>query len=286
MLSGENGYLCEKCSAVTDEEDTQSPVSSTNEAEEQKQEETDDAAAVEASISTSSEDVERKDGEVNHSAEDSSTEESIQEAAGDAEDTSHNNNNRNGRTTTQKRRRLRDASKQFSVEVPPEVLVVHLKRFIRSESRSKRKGYMAYSMFNLGGFVKNNARVKVNKTIDLTPFIHPSSPYKSQQNLYDVYAVVEHSGGMSGGHYVAYTRPLELFSDGQWRHSDQYYYISDSSVGLANERDVLDKVQPYILFYQRRGQSGQQQQQQRSPHIEIDDPDAAETRNPPPSSKL
>ena len=108
------------------------------------------------------------------------------------------------------------------------------------------------------------------------------------QLLYSLYGVVEHSGGMHGGHYTAYVRLRPEMSlarikkigtqedevnssstsssadtvaskdkDGLLRHFDielstqgQWYYVSDSHVRTATVNEVL-KGQAYILFYER-----------------------------------
>ena len=107
----------------------------------------------------------------------------------------------------------------------------------------------------------------------------------SGQLLYSLYGIVEHSGGMHGGHYTAYVRLRPEMSlarikkagaqedevnhcgsadsvanenkDGLIRHFDiglssqgQWYYVSDSHVRTATVNEVL-KGQAYILFYER-----------------------------------
>ncbi|KAM7282097.1 peroxisomal (S)-2-hydroxy-acid oxidase GLO3 [Ixodes scapularis] len=57
---------------------------------------------------------------------------------------------------------------------------------------------------------------------------------------YTLYGVVEHSGRMTGGHYVAYVRG----AGGGW------FYASDGRVAPAPQRKVLAS-QAYLLFYGR-----------------------------------
>ena len=62
--------------------------------------------------------------------------------------------------------------------------------------------------------------------------------------VYELSGIVEHMGGMGGGHYVAHVHA----EDGEW------YSISDSSVTATTVDSVLER-EAYILFYrrQRRG---------------------------------
>lgn len=93
--------------------------------------------------------------------------------------------------------------------------------------------------------------------------------------LYSLYGLVEHSGSIHGGHYVAYikVRPpldensprwqfipknqrekikgLELGADGEPNPPQgKWYYISDSYVSEVPESKVLG-AQAYLLFYER-----------------------------------
>lgn len=62
------------------------------------------------------------------------------------------------------------------------------------------------------------------------------------ENLYDLYAVCNHTGGMSGGHYTAYCKnPV----DGTW------YLFDDMRVERISGHQVVTKA-AYLLFYARR----------------------------------
>jgi len=54
-----------------------------------------------------------------------------------------------------------------------------------------------------------------------------------------LYAVVEHQGTFTGGHYVAYVRLCE-----------RWHRMSDSTVTVVSEAEVL-QVQAFLLFYER-----------------------------------
>ncbi|KNC52832.1 ubiquitin carboxyl-terminal hydrolase [Thecamonas trahens ATCC 50062] len=62
--------------------------------------------------------------------------------------------------------------------------------------------------------------------------------------LYTLFAVTVHSGGLGGGHYIAYVK-LALPRGGH-----QWYHCSDSSVRPVDVRAVLS-AEAYMLFYRR-----------------------------------
>ena len=59
--------------------------------------------------------------------------------------------------------------------------------------------------------------------------------------LYDLFAVVNHSGNLGGGHYTAF-----VLRQGQW------YLFNDSQVQTVRESQVQSSS-AYILFYRLRG---------------------------------
>ena len=62
------------------------------------------------------------------------------------------------------------------------------------------------------------------------------------ENIYDLYAVCNHTGNMNSGHYTAFCRNHR---DGQW------YSYDDSQVNPISESEVVTKG-AYMLFYSRR----------------------------------
>ncbi len=78
--------------------------------------------------------------------------------------------------------------------------------------------------------------------LDLAPFLceesEPDERSRERPSKYNLSGVVEHSGGMSSGHYVAYVR-----------FQDDWFYISDSSVSKSSVQDVLG-AQASLLFYE------------------------------------
>lgn len=61
--------------------------------------------------------------------------------------------------------------------------------------------------------------------------------------MYTLFAIVVHSGGMGGGHYVAYSKH-------NIKGQDRWFYASDSHVREVTESEAL-KAQAYMLFYRR-----------------------------------
>eukprot|EP00668_Euglena_longa_P017392 GGOE01021787.1.p1 GENE.GGOE01021787.1~~GGOE01021787.1.p1 ORF type:complete len:717 (-),score=129.25 GGOE01021787.1:55-2205(-) len=133
---------------------------------------------------------------------------------------------------------LSTATKQVLIERLPQVLIIHLKRFTCSER---------------GLWVKNDATVSFPLSLCLAPFCSPppSAPADASSDpkfeaKYRLYGLVEHLGGMKGGHYVAYARRL----DSKTRQRTDWVHCSDSHVCEATEQQVLE-AQAYLLFYER-----------------------------------
>ena len=64
--------------------------------------------------------------------------------------------------------------------------------------------------------------------------------------IYDLYAICNHSGGMSGGHYYTYAKG----GDGPIKDRDWYEY-NDSSVHKMDASKIRTPA-AYVLFYHRR----------------------------------
>lgn len=94
-----------------------------------------------------------------------------------------------------------NATKQFLISSPPAVLILHLKRF--------QVGPRCM-------FRKMTKMVSFPLILDLAPFC--ASKVKTLPNvhryqrklIYSLYGIVEHSGSMYGGHYVAYVKVNKL----------------------------------------------------------------------------
>lgn len=103
-----------------------------------------------------------------------------------------------------------NATKQFLISSPPAVLILHLKRF--------QVGPRCM-------FRKLSKHVAFPFTLDLAPFCAskvktlPNVHRHQKKLIYSLYGIVEHSGSMHGGHYVAYVkvRPNISPDDPRWR---------------------------------------------------------------------
>ena len=146
------------------------------------------------------------------------------------------------------------AVKQFHIKSVGPVLTIHLKRFSQT-------GY---------GLQKLNKRVEFPLVLDMSPFcVSDTSVPKDCNNriLYGLRGIVDHSGGMSGEHYVAHVNIADWNAkisfarengtckspDSNHKHAtlpEDWYYISDSHISKTNHADVFSS-QAYILFYER-----------------------------------
>lgn len=122
-----------------------------------------------------------------------------------------------------------DAKKQMLIWEPPKTLMIQMKRFKHmGMSTSKNSSKVSFPLEGL----------KIN-----TMF---SDIHHYEECEYDLYAVTNHSGGLGGGHYIAYSKnPLNGF----------WYEFNDSRVTHIADDKVESEVVTngaYILFYKRR----------------------------------
>lgn len=104
-----------------------------------------------------------------------------------------------------------NATKQFFISSPPAVLIFHLKRFQVVGPRCM--------------FRKMSKHVSYPFTLDLASFCAskvktlPNVNRHQKKLIYSLYGIVEHSGSMHGGHYVAYVkvRPKLSPDDPRWK---------------------------------------------------------------------
>ncbi|XP_056380745.1 ubiquitin carboxyl-terminal hydrolase 19 isoform X2 [Hyla sarda] len=128
----------------------------------------------------------------------------------------------------------REASKQLMLWRLPNILIIQLKRF-------------SFRTFIWRDKINDLVDFPV-RGLDLTTFCIGQKE-DHQRPIYDLYAVINHYGGMIGGHYTAYARlPNEKNSqrsDVGWRLFD------DSTVTTVDESQVVTRY-AYVLFYRRR----------------------------------
>ncbi|XP_071454333.1 ubiquitin carboxyl-terminal hydrolase 45 isoform X2 [Hetaerina americana] len=159
-----------------------------------------------------------------------------------------------------------NAMKQLLFVKLPEVLTIHLKRFEVVGSRMS----------------KITRKVSFPLVLDVSPYT--SVKVKAKQpdvsSSYQLYGVIEHSGHLSSGHYVAYVKVQEeisghgdqvktLLSPDRCEVSDplnvkseskkdtmskggtaKWYFTSDTFVKEVNIKEVL-AAEAYLLFYRR-----------------------------------
>jgi ubiquitin carboxyl-terminal hydrolase 4/11 len=90
----------------------------------------------------------------------------------------------------------RRATKKFELWKTPDILVMHLKRF--SSSAMRRDKLDVFVDFPVEG-------------LDLTSRVIESE--EGKQEIYDLFAVDDHWGGLGGGHYTAFAKN---FVDNEW----------------------------------------------------------------------
>ncbi|KAL5809819.1 hypothetical protein ACOSQ4_026387 [Xanthoceras sorbifolium] len=138
----------------------------------------------------------------------------------------------------------RQASKKLDLWRLPEVLVIHMKRF--SYSRSMKHKLETFVNFPIHDF-------------DLTNYVAIKN--SSQRQLYELYALTNHYGGMGSGHYTAH---IKLLDENRW------YNFDDSHISPINEEDVKSAA-AYVLFYRtvKRDASNSNVQQSGAGHENI-----------------
>nr|XP_009413551.1 PREDICTED: ubiquitin carboxyl-terminal hydrolase 2 [Musa acuminata subsp. malaccensis] len=134
-----------------------------------------------------------------------------------------------------KRKVKRDATKRILINRTPPILTIHLKRF---------------SQDGRGRLTKLRGHVFFQEMLDLRPYLD-SRCKEEEKCTYRLLGVVEHSGSVSGGHYIAYVRGER--NSGK-AHQDKilpsWFYASDAHVREASLSEVL-KCEAYILFYEK-----------------------------------
>lgn len=119
----------------------------------------------------------------------------------------------------------RRASKKFELWKSPDILVIHLKRF--SSSRSFR----------------DKIDVQIQCPVEGLDLTHRVGDAGGKQQIYDLFAVDNHYGGLGGGHYTAY---VKNWVDSKW------YYCDDASVRHVDNPSNVITPAAYLLFYRRR----------------------------------
>lgn len=128
----------------------------------------------------------------------------------------------NEKTMCARCKRNQKSTKKLSIQKFPQILIINLKRF-NDESYYRSK-------------LSTEVKCPI-KNLDLTTF---SEERMAERVVYDLYAVSNHSGTPSGGHYTASARnPFTM----QWN------YYNDHRVSAISESDIITS-EAYILFYE------------------------------------
>ncbi|KAG0273876.1 CSN-associated deubiquitinating enzyme Ubp12 [Linnemannia exigua] len=119
------------------------------------------------------------------------------------------------------------ATKKLDIWRLPDILVVHLKRF--SHTRAWRDKIDALVDFPIHGLDLSGKTLKEEDR---------------DENVYDLFGVSNHMGGLGGGHYTAYAKN---------ERTEQWYNFDDSHVSpVGNNVESIKSSSAYLLFYRRR----------------------------------
>lgn len=130
----------------------------------------------------------------------------------------------------------------------PDVLVLHLKRFEYRNVfvRDKLNTFVDFPLSGLD--MSDFARYSQRQFLRCG-----GAPPTPGAVVYDLYGVVNHMGGMAGGHYTAYTNSAvgRGFTDPR---GEYWHEFNDSTVSRVPPQAVVTRY-AYVLFYRRRKES-------------------------------
>jgi len=149
--------------------------------------------------------------------------------------------------------KTRQASKQLDLWRLPEILIIHLKRFVGGVV-----GYFGGYGRKIQGLVYFPIR-----DFDLTPYLPSEQRSYGKAPKYDLFAVINHWGIMEGGHNWAFVRADkfaqcpnmgEFLSDSE--AEEEWYCFDDQKITQIKRTEVITPC-AYVLFYRRRRQPNQ-----------------------------
>ncbi|ELU00773.1 hypothetical protein CAPTEDRAFT_224225 [Capitella teleta] len=129
----------------------------------------------------------------------------------------------------------REATKQLSIWRLPNTLVIQLKRF-------------SFRNFLLRDKIDKQINFPA-RGLDLSKYYIGNRPSNEPPPIYDLFGVVNHHGGIMGGHYTAYARCPDP-QDAK-RSLIDWRLFDDSIVSSSAESQVVTRA-AYVLFYRRR----------------------------------
>jgi len=122
--------------------------------------------------------------------------------------------------------------KKISFMKPPEVLVIHLKRFEYDKFSSKKE--------------KIEEKIKFPvRNLNMTPYLNEN--VKEKPFNYNLFGVINHSGSLSSGHYTARCCD-ELLTT--WYNYDDFN-VKELKEETINAYKLKGSEYPYVLFYKR-----------------------------------
>lgn len=125
-----------------------------------------------------------------------------------------------------------DAERRLTIDKPPSVLTIHLKRFGEFGGLSGMFGYAP----------KITKHVEFDDELDIAKFMSQPPPAGSFLSKYTLYGVLVHAGhSTTSGHYYSFVKSPA----GIWNLMD------DSHVSSSSKEKVLAQ-RAYMLFYIRK----------------------------------
>jgi len=120
------------------------------------------------------------------------------------------------------------ATKKFDLWNLPKIVVVHLKRFYYSR--------------NIREKIEIPIKFPTEK-LDLRQYVTNKQP---QKTVYDLCGVVNHAGGLGGGHYTAFAKN---------KIDQKWYLFNDQSTKEVDDDTPITRA-AYLLFYMQRSDDG------------------------------
>ena len=117
----------------------------------------------------------------------------------------------------------------------PQYLIIQFKRFKQSNQNIKKSKILS-NIYDVTGKNKSFINFPI-KNLDLSNYILGSK----KKEVYDLFAITNHYGDLSGGHYTSFCR-----NNGIW------YEFDDSKVKRIKDEKQLISNSAYILFYRKR----------------------------------
>ncbi len=122
--------------------------------------------------------------------------------------------------------------------------------------------------------IRNMTKINTPKNLDITPYIHDTSPQKNQQNLnnYELITISWHGGGSkNGGHYISWSKHNQewfSFNDNNPVKKIENPYTIENGIEIIKNTLGSSWVINYVIY-----ERVQQQQQSQQPQIQeiIDD---------------